>query len=280
MSKKRAQKLEVAAKGRPQTELFLDHTEITEGDFESLKAVRFLILWNVKVPAGFVASLPHLWSLDLRGGSATDLTVVKGANKLQCLIVNQIRGLRDLSVLPELRNLRCLMLYGLIRVTHLPSLITLKKLERVELGQMRGLKSLHGVLQAPRLLELAFHKKINVSTRDIQAIANHRTLMGFDWWEVPDSVCEPVINKIRLPKVESIYMEDWFRRQVGYPTKREFFGTVEPIEGLKSSIKSAKSAPIPDTEVVKDLHCVIKALEKDLRKQKTRDARKKRRKAT
>jgi hypothetical protein len=260
----------MAPKRRPQTELFIDHAEITEADFEWMKTVRFLILWNVKVPPGFIARLPKLWSLDLRGGSATDLAVVEGAKKLQCLIVNQVRGLHDLSVLPELRNLRCLMLYGLIRVTKLPSLKPLKKLERVELGQMRGLKSIRGVLEAPRLRELHLSKKINLNPRDIHAINHHPALKQFDWnpEDVPDKVWVPILEKIHLPEGESIWMEDWFRKRVGYPTKRELTVT-QVVKKLKRSVKSGELAPDPANGVTaKDINSIIQALEKAVRETK------------
>src|SRR5260370_25252712 len=217
MKRKRSPTLAVAAKRAPQRELFIDHAEIIEEDYEWMKAVQFLILWNVKLPTGFLAKLPYLWSLDLRGGSATNLAVVEGATKLQCLIVNQVRGLSDLSVLKELCSLRCLMLYGLLRVTILPSLASLKKLERADLGQMRGLKSLQGLLKAPRLRELFLHKKINLNDLDVRVIANHPTLERFDWYpeDVPNKVWEPIMQKIHLHKAECIWPEDWFRRQSG-----------------------------------------------------------------
>jgi len=55
---------------------------------------------------------------------------------------------------------------------------------------------------------------------------------------------------------------------------------IQLIKAIKSGVKSAESEPNPDPEVIEGLHSVITALEKDLRKQKTLNARKKRRKST
>jgi hypothetical protein len=223
MTERDSPSLDVARKRGPQDEVWIDHAVLAEEDYEWVKSVRFLTLWNVKMPPGFLARLPRLWSLDLRGGSATNLSAVRGAKKLQCLIVYQVRGLRDLSVLPELTGLRCLALYGLLQVRTLPSLAPLKRLELAHLGQMRGLKSLKGLLQAPNLGELRFYKKINISSQDVQQIIDHPNIKRFDWdpEAVPNKVWVPVLEKIRLPKAEIIYLGDWFRRKVGYPNKRQ-----------------------------------------------------------
>jgi len=52
----------------------------------------------------------------------------------------------------------------------------------------------------------------------------------------------------------------------------------EVIKAVKKGIKSEESSSNPDTEVIKGLHSVVEALEKELRK--LRNARRKRRKST
>src|SRR5258708_39853119 len=120
MAKKRPATIE-ACKRRNNRVLRLNHVELIDEDIEWLSKTERLTLWNVKVPAGLLARIETLWWLDIRGGSATDLAVANGANKLQYLAVNQVRGMCDLSLVAELVALRYLDLYGLPKVAELPS---------------------------------------------------------------------------------------------------------------------------------------------------------------
>jgi hypothetical protein len=211
MAKKRSPIIEVA-KRRNNRVLWLDHVELLDDDLEWLAAVERLTIWNVKLPPGLLARLEKLWWLDIRGGSATDLRVAKGASNLQYLAVNQVRGMRDLSIVSEMTSLRYLSLYGLPRVKELPSLSALGKLEHASLGQMRGLLSLRELLKAPNLRELQFIRKISVSDDDVDGIINHPSIKQFGWSaeDVPDKVWVPVVEKIGLPSAPSRHPEDWF----------------------------------------------------------------------
>ncbi len=141
MTKKLAPAKEVA-QTRSYNGLLIDHARIVEEDYIWLAAVERLTLWNVQVPKGFLASLQKLWWLDLRGGSAPDLSVAEGASKLRYLAVNQFRGMKDLSVVVEMLALRYLLLYGLPKVLKLPSFASHEQLEHLKIGQMKGLLSL------------------------------------------------------------------------------------------------------------------------------------------
>lgn len=213
MSKKRARAREVASPRGPGA-FWIDHAEVVEDDYEWLQKAERLTLWNVHVPFGFFARLPSLWWLDVRGGSAADLSVVRGVKHLQYLAVNQVRGLHDLAILPEFLSLRFLMLYGLPQVTTLPSLAPLRNLERAEIGQMRGLRSLAGLLDAPELRELQFLRKLSVNSDDVQRIIKHPTIEQFDWFaeDVPDHVCVPVIESIHLPPPPVVHPGEWFAK--------------------------------------------------------------------
>ena len=211
MPKKRAPARN-AARRQSDNGLFIDHAEIVEEDYEWLASVERLTLWNVAVPPGFLARLEKLWWLDVRGGSATDLQVARGATKLRYLAVNQIRGLCDLSVIHEMINLRYILLYGLSHVTRLPSFLPLSKLEHASVGQMRGLLSLIELLEAPQLRELEFVRKVNVTSEDVSRIIAHPTIKQFSWFaeDVPDKTWVPVVNRIGLPPVLHGFPEDWF----------------------------------------------------------------------
>lgn len=211
MAKKRPAIIE-ELRNRPHRALFIDHLELLDEDIEWLAAIERLTLWNVKVPTGFLSRLEKLWWLDIRGGSASDLTVANGASNLQYLAVNQVRGLCDLSVVSRMTTLRYLDLYGLPKVTQLPSCSNLVKLEHASLGQLRGLLSLQGLLQAPKLRELVFVRKINVNETDVNGIIQHLAIEAFDWFaeDVPSKQWIPVVEKIGLPKPRGGFPEEWF----------------------------------------------------------------------
>ncbi len=137
---------------------------------------------------------------------------MRGASNLQYLALNQIRGLTDLSVLGELTCLRYISLYGLSKLTQLPSFSALVNLEHADIGQMIRLLSLHELLQAPRLRELVLVKKINVSATDVDEIINHPTIKQFNWFaeDVPEKIWAPIVEKIGLPPVRSMHAGEWF----------------------------------------------------------------------
>jgi hypothetical protein len=183
--------------------LRLNHVELIDEDAEWLAATERLSIWNVKVPLGLLACLEKLWWLDIRGGSALSLCALKGVENLQYLAINQVRGARDLSALADMSTLRYLDLYGLPKVTALPSFSSLLKLEHVSIGQLKGLHSLREILEAPNLRELQFIKRIDVGDDDVEAINTHPSLEQFGWFaeDVPVKVWRPVLERIRLPRL-------------------------------------------------------------------------------
>ena len=205
------------AQVRSEHEVWIDHAKLTMTDVEWLRAVKWLTLWDVTAPSGFLAELPDLRGLDWRGGSGSDLTIVHGCTGLRCLVVNQVRGLSDLSELENLTKLEYLQLYGLKQVVEAPSLARHKSLRRLEIGVMRGLAELGGLLDAPRLEELFLIRHVNVSESDVARMTTHRTLAAFDWFfaDVPQRQWEPVMHAINLPKAVAIRAEDWFRAAGG-----------------------------------------------------------------
>ena len=211
MAKKRRPTIE-ALKHRNNRVLHLDHVELLDEDIEWLSKTERLTLWNVEVSVGLLARVEKLWWLDIRGGSATDLAVAKGADKLQYLAVNQVRGMCDLSIVSQMTTLRYLSLYGLSKVTELPSCAEVTNLEHAKIGQMCELRSLHGLLQAPNLRELQLAKKIGISETDVAEIIGHANIKAFRWFaeDVPDKVWVPVVEKIALPAVSPMHPEEWF----------------------------------------------------------------------
>lgn len=191
---------------------WLDHAKIVEADAAWLADAQRLTLWNVHVPPGFLARLPRLWWLDIRGGTASNLEVSRGCTGLRYLSVNQIRGLANLELLTTHVRLELLALYGLARVKAIPSLRGLKKLARIELGQMKGLRELAPALEAPRLRELLLKKVVSPTERDVDLINRHPSLKAFSWYavDVPARISQPVVDRITLPQARSMHPEEWF----------------------------------------------------------------------
>lgn len=184
------------ARWRAQDALWLDHSNLSTLDVEWLEPIRRLTVWAVKMPAGLLASLPNLESLDFRGGSGTDAAFVEGCAGLRSLSINQVRGLSDLSHLTSLTHLRALDLFGLPQVTHFPSLEPLGELSTASIGSMRGLTGISGLLAAPSLTDLRLLKRVGVSLADARAIRDKTSIERFEW------MAEDVPKKVWLPFVE------------------------------------------------------------------------------
>lgn len=178
-----------------------------------MQEVQWLTVWNVLAPQGFLADLPALWALDVRGGSDTDLAPIEGCRSLRFLQVNQVRGMSDLSVIASFQRLELLSVYGLPKVRTMPCLKALKRLKRLEIGSMKGLTSLTGALDAPALEELALIRSVALTDLDVDAIARHRTLRAFDWFaeDGPDRDVAPVKARLtHLARARNVHHEEWF----------------------------------------------------------------------
>lgn len=198
------------AKGSP-TDIRIDHARIEPSDHEWLAGVQALTLWAVDVPDGFLASLPELRLLDLRGGSGRSLSAIEGCRQLEVLIVNQIRGLEDLTNVAALTNLKLLSLYGLPQLRIPPSLAALRDLARLELGSLKGLATIAPLLDAPSLRELLLIRSVALTEDDADLIVRYPTLEAFSWYteDVPNKVWQPLVERVRLPRAQPMHPRDW-----------------------------------------------------------------------
>ena len=133
-------------------QLFLNghskHVEIV-GGFAELEG---LSLRSVTLPdLSCLASLTHLESLEIRLGGTKDLRLLPSIGKLRYLELWLIRGLSDLSSIGELEHLQYLVLESLRQVTALPSFRKLRSLRRVRLLNMKGIRDLSAIAEAPAL---------------------------------------------------------------------------------------------------------------------------------
>jgi len=188
---------------------WLDHVTLTDDDLGWLAEARALVLWNVKFPEGFLSRLPHLEGLDYRGGSGTSADFIENCASLRTLSINQVRGLSDLSSVGRANGLRMLSLYGLPKVLRAPSLADLARLDRLELGSMKGLESITEFLEAPALRELYFRKMVNTTLEDADAIAQHPSIEKFGWFaeDVPDRIFVPFFERVGKPRADAVWTD-------------------------------------------------------------------------
>jgi hypothetical protein len=200
-----------AARWDGDVDLALDHVALREDDFDWLAPVESLTLWAVKVPPTLLCELPNLTALDIRGGSRTELEMLDGCRHLRRLHINQIRGLADISVVTRMNTLEGLDLYGLPQVKRLPSLASLTRLRRLDLGSMKGLTSIGPGLDAPNLRALLLSRTIAVTADDVRRIQHHTALTQFDWFteDVPDKTWQPVTEQITKQPVRPLWLHEW-----------------------------------------------------------------------
>jgi hypothetical protein len=208
---------QAAAKWRSESDVWLDHASLRTADVEWLLPAKALTLWSVKVPDGLLASLPNLTYLDVRGGSGTSLTAISGCRRLRYLQVNQVRGLTDLAVVPTLTTLELLSLYGLPKVTALPSFAPLGQLLRAEVGSMKGLAGLTGLHDAPALAELLLIRAVAVAQDDAERLSKHPTLRLFEWYgeDVPARVWSSFCDVVNKPKARAAQALEWIEERGG-----------------------------------------------------------------
>ena len=195
--------------------LWLDHVTLVEGDLSWLAEVRWATFWNVKFPGGFLSRLSNLEYLGVRGGSGTNADFIVGCVSLRYLTINQVRGLTDLSAIAGSIGLQFVFLYGLPHVTQIPSLRALLNLDRAEIGSMKGLEGISGLLKAPALTELLFSQKVEVTQADAELIATHHAIKKFAWFaeDVPERVSVPFVERVGKPSADF----DWWERNIRQP---------------------------------------------------------------
>lgn len=99
----------------------------------------------------------------------------------------------------------------------LPSLMSLTRLRRLDLGSMKGLTSISPALDAPQLRALFLSRAIAVSTDDVLRIQHHPSLTQFEWFaeDVPDMVWQPVTERINKRPVRPLWLHEWLAADSG-----------------------------------------------------------------
>lgn len=149
-------------------------------DFGALAALcnlRSVDLRSLTVPTlRPLAQLPRLREIRLALGGTTALDELANVTGLASLELTMIRGLHDLSVLAELRCLELLWLRSLKHVTALPSLRPLERLREVRLDQLRALRDVGPIADAPALETFSAIDMQGVPPEVFEPLAAHPSL--------------------------------------------------------------------------------------------------------
>lgn len=176
-----------------------------------LGGARWLTLTNVGVPRDFYSRLSGLVELEIDGGSAKDVPLIREATEIKRLALLRLRA-TDLGWITELSGLESLSLYSLPRIEAMPSLAGLPKLRFVQVGQMIRLHDVAGIAQAPALEELRFVKQLAVTAESMKPLVGHPTLARFGWWwdeGVSAAQGRAVLDALPLPR------PDWDGGDIG-----------------------------------------------------------------
>ncbi len=199
-----------AGRWRSDTDVWLDHVTLTDADLGWLGAATSVTAWAVRTPVDFWARLPLLERLDVRGGTASTVDFVRNCMTLRWLQINQVRGVEDLDALVTLDCLEFLSLYGLPRVAEIPSLSRLARLRFAQVGSMKGLLGVGGLLDAPHLEQLTLIRAVGLDPGDGERIAAHPSIGAFDWFseDVPLKTWVPVVERVAKPK-PTVNVQTW-----------------------------------------------------------------------
>ena len=112
-------------------------------------------------------------------------------------------------------SLQLLSIYGQPGLVAFPSFVRLKELRRVELGSLKGLMEVSGMLEAPGIEELYLMKMVRLSPGDIDLLAAYEPLQRFYWFaeDVADKVWVPVRDRLALPLAQTLFPEEWFSQR-------------------------------------------------------------------
>lgn len=146
-----------------------------------LVQMRDLTLRSVTAPD--LRPLTHLHglrSLDLKLGGLRDLTLLPDVGELRYLALWMIRGLTDITSISALPHLQKLHLQSLQQVRTLPDLSRCVALTHVHLETMKGLTELESLGTAPNLEELWLVDAGNLQPEVLLPLVGHPTLRSAD----------------------------------------------------------------------------------------------------
>lgn len=122
-----------------------------------LKKLKEIVLRSISTDnVDYLENLENLWSVDIKLGGIKDLNGLTGLESIKYLEVWQVRDLKDLSFISKLGTLQNLFIQSLKQVTKLPDFSDNRNLRRIYLENLKGLKDLSSLKNAPGLKEFIY----------------------------------------------------------------------------------------------------------------------------
>ena len=150
-------------------------------DLPSVEILRFSRLSSPNL--SFLGSMRRLWWLAFLLGGSTDLSAIADATGLKYLEISWVRGLADISLVSKCTKLQRLVIDRLKQVRQLPDFRQLKNLRALSLSTLRNLESVDPIKEAPALEWFGYGDASNLQPEDfrlaLQAPSLKRATVGF-----------------------------------------------------------------------------------------------------
>jgi hypothetical protein len=124
----------------------------------------------------YLRYLELIWSVDIKLGGIKDLSALKSLPNLKYLEIWQVRGLSDLSVLSDLKSLQNLFIQSLPQLTVFPTISSLGKLRRIYLENLKCLMDLSELKSALALIEFNYLMAQNQNPENLIPVLENKSL--------------------------------------------------------------------------------------------------------
>lgn len=156
------------------------YIEGNKKDFEVISTfieLERLDMRSITLPdLSLLVPLRNLWWLTIKLGGTKDLTLLPEIGNLKYLELWMIRGLSSIKSISGIKTIEHLFLENLKNVKELPDFSGCEKLKRIDLQKMKGLQSIKPLMSAPALEELTISEAKWIDMMEVKELATHPTL--------------------------------------------------------------------------------------------------------
>lgn len=124
----------------------------------------------------FLKNLPKLWSVDIKLGGIKNFNALAEFKGVKYLELWQIRKLMDISFISQMTDLQNVFLQSLPNIEVLPNFKKNKKLRRIGLENLKGLKKINSVEYVENLDEFFFSDCSQLQPEDFIPLLKNGTL--------------------------------------------------------------------------------------------------------
>lgn len=124
----------------------------------------------------FLKNLPKLWSVDIKLGGIKNFDALAEIRGVKYLELWQIRKLMDISFISKMTDLQNVFLQSLPNIQALPDFKNNKKLRRIGLENLKGLRNIKSAEFAENLTEFYFLDCSQLQPEDFAPILTNRNL--------------------------------------------------------------------------------------------------------